>query len=44
MDAEAAPEQQPMLRKPYRQAELARAVRTVLDAPREAPSAGSSTE
>jgi two-component system CheB/CheR fusion protein len=34
MDAAAAPEQQPMLRKPYRQAELARAVRAVLDAPR----------
>jgi two-component system CheB/CheR fusion protein len=33
MDADATPEQQPMLRKPYRQAELARAVRTVLDAP-----------
>ncbi len=43
MDAEAAPEQQPMLRKPYRQAELARAVRAVLDAPRAAPSAASST-
>ena len=34
MDADAAPAQQPMLRKPYRQRELARAVRAVLDAPR----------
>jgi CheY-like chemotaxis protein len=40
MDAEAAPEQLPMLRKPYRQAELARAVRTVLDAPPAGPDAG----
>ena len=39
MDAEATPEQQPMLRKPYRQAELARAVRTVLDAPPAGPHA-----
>ena len=43
MDADATPEQQPMLRKPYRQTELARAVRSVLDAPRAAPSAASST-
>ncbi len=35
----AAAEPQPMLRKPYRQAELARAVRAVLDAPRAPPRA-----
>ncbi len=39
LDADAAPEQQPILRKPYRQADLARAVRAVLDAPQAGPHA-----
>jgi CheY-like chemotaxis protein len=36
-DLDMGPEQLPMLRKPYRQAELARAVRAVLDAPAAVP-------